>query len=156
MSKDAGIVITAASGFSPVRIKLLSSFNTKADNSVGVLDVLSDLILIVSVVPIFRLNRAATLVGSFSAYVLACSPTMMRSFRKATTDGSVSLNPVGFLKISTLPLLNFAISEFVVPRSIPKLIMLICESFRPSRIRRQRCPFEIRSTSHAFRNAEWA
>jgi hypothetical protein len=38
-------------------------------------------------------------------------------------DGSVSLKPEGFLKTTTSPLSNFAISEFDVPRSIPKLII---------------------------------
>src|SRR4051812_21716347 len=48
----------------------------------------------------------------------------MRSLRNPTTEGSVSLKPIGFLKTSTSPLTHLAIKELVVPRSMAMLIML--------------------------------
>src|ERR1700759_4521538 len=76
-----------------------------------------------SLVPIFRLKAEKTLDGSFSTYSLALSPIRIRSFLNATTLGKVTFIPEGFLKRVTLPLLAFPINEFVVPRSIAKLIV---------------------------------
>jgi hypothetical protein len=66
VSNDAGIVITAASSFSPGWIKVFNSFKTIADKSTGVLDSFIALILKLYDVPIFRLNTPTTLFGSFS------------------------------------------------------------------------------------------
>ena len=99
-------------------------FKTKADSSTGVFEEFRAFIFNVSVVPILRLKRLATFFGSFSENVLACSPTIIRSLRKPTTDGSVSLNPFGFLNTSTVPFVNLAIRELVVPKSIPNFISL--------------------------------
>ena len=48
-------------------------------------------------------NVATTLLESTSRNSRALSPTRMRSLRKPTTEGSVSLWPDGFLKTSTCP-----------------------------------------------------
>src|SRR5688572_29575296 len=125
VSKEAGMVMTAAFIPSPVCTKFFSSFSTIADSCMGVTKLAVEGTRKLSLDPIFRLKEPNTLPASLLMYSLALSPTMVRSPRKATTDGRVSLWPIGFLKICTAPFSNLATSELVVPRSIPKLIKFI-------------------------------
>ena len=67
--------------------------------------------------------------GFVSSCLFATSPTIVSPFLKATTEGVVLL-PFGFSKILGAPFSIIDTTEFVVPKSIPKIISLaIIDSF---------------------------
>ncbi|CRH45821.1 Uncharacterised protein [Chlamydia trachomatis] len=66
----------------------------------------------------------AILSGLVSNCLFALSPTIVSPFLNATTEGVV-LFPLGFSNTFGFPFSIIETTEFVVPRSIPKIISFV-------------------------------
>ena len=91
--------------------------------------------------PMKRLMEKTVFLGLVTAWFLAALPTTRSpSARKPTTDGVVR-SPSALTMMVGLPPSKTAIAELVVPRSIPRILLLIgCPSFCRGRIARRLLP----------------
>jgi len=75
--------------------------------------------------PMKRLMENTVFLGFVTAWFLAALPTTRSpSARKPTTDGVVR-SPSAFTMMVGLPPSNTAIAELVVPRSIPRILLMV-------------------------------